>query len=627
MKKLDAKKSYLEFLTFNSGAIVFLSLFYYSWFIPKGLASLVFILVNVIWLLRNNKEILDVLRRVFKINRTEFWGYGFAVTALCFDFLLLIFVVIYRTDNTLVSPWDILPSICFVFYGLGWIYAILAFRYLNRLHGWLLAMFQYSVTFCLIAIIYSLGFGYDAFVHEATLKYIFEHGVIFPKQPFYIGQYMSLLPWMELFRISIKNLQLWFLPVLSGVLLATSVKVFYKNHKPDYWVIGLMLFAPLTFTVPYNYSLLLFIVAILLIAMNNRYSNVAALSVSVAALLIHPLVGIPAFIVSLLSFIRLKIKKLLWFITVAVISGGSLYCALLLYNYLHGGQVLFPNIPVIIDSIKIIFRSPAEFSWDYPWLSLLYVIYALWPHVLFVLGVYGLYKNFDKRIANLLFGSALGILLAAILAASSLRYKNIIVHEQYEFSYRLLSLLPWLVLPGLLSVALMVKARLKKIQWYFASTLILGLLLVMNWYVSYPQYNKAMHYYMPSISQDEIDIVNWIEMESNKNEYTALAPQLVSAAALRTIGFERSLKTVAGDQYPYPIPTGGALYQIYLDFLTGRNIEDSLKAASEFSPNDFLVLVVPYSWDPYGVLNNYLSNIANKQTIIGEMGVFIINTQ
>jgi len=59
-----------------------------------------------------------------------------------------------------------------------------------------------------------------------------------------------------------------------------------------------------------------------------------------------------------------------------------------------------------------------------------------------------------------------------------------------------------------------------------------------------------------------------------------LANQQVSAAALREFGFSRYYK---GDVYFYPIPTGGTLYQYYLDMVYKKPAKDTMLKAMDFA--------------------------------------------
>jgi hypothetical protein len=73
------------------------------------------------------------------------------------------------------------------------------------------------------AILYKLGFGFDAFVHRATEIWIQNHSFISPKTPYYIGQY-SFVVWLSnLTKISIFYIDIYLVPVLAAITLPITI--------------------------------------------------------------------------------------------------------------------------------------------------------------------------------------------------------------------------------------------------------------------------------------------------------------------------------------------------------------------------------------------------------------------
>ena len=80
--------------------------------------------------------------------------------------------------------------------------------------------------------------------------------------------------------------------------------------------------------------------------------------------------------------------------------------------------------------------------------------------------------------------------------------------------------------------------------------------------------------------------MRWIEENANEN-YIALANQQVSAAALREFGFKKYYTPSpyqgegGGEVFYYPIPTGGPLYQYYLDMVYKKLSRETMNAAMD----------------------------------------------
>ena len=59
-------------------------------------------------------------------------------------------------------------------------------------------MISYSVA----VIVYGVGYGFDPFIHQATIKFIDEFGAVSPKPLYYAGQYSLEIIAHKLTRIS-----------------------------------------------------------------------------------------------------------------------------------------------------------------------------------------------------------------------------------------------------------------------------------------------------------------------------------------------------------------------------------------------------------------------------------------
>lgn len=615
---IKERKAFAGWLSANAIAVLFLVAIYQAWQLSPGLSLAIFCLANLAWLIKYFRVLIDLVKTFFEPS--EIIACCYAAIAVALDVLILIFYARSASDASLVTIWQVIPWPVFLFFALASLYVLLACLKLRPPHAWVLAGLHTFVTLAAISFVYVNGFGYDFFVHEATIAYIHAHGSILPKRPFYIGAYVMVLPWVELLKIYVGSIQKWFLPILASVLLPTTLYVLRDRFKVvPYWAIWLTLFASFTFTVPYNVALLLAVTALVLVHF-DRACWPSALLVSLAAACAHPLIGLPVAAIVVLHAVPFKFMKS-WLVS-ALLVFSAVLIPLLVYLKTSGGTLLAPSWAALIDSARIILSSPAVFSLEHPFWSSLFAVYALWPLSLFVLGLIGLRKSKDAKI---LYGAAFALLASAVITASMFRYRDIVSREQYEYSFRLVGLIPWIVFPGLIILASDVYEKTsQKIQAVWIG--ILTLLMLAAWYIAYPQFNPAMPYYAPSVGHDEIASAEWIETALPKTEHVVLAPQLVSAGALRLVGFGPSIETKDGPIYNYAIPTGGTLYGYYLNIMSGEDLTKTLSQLKSYARAPQYVFVIPSSWDPYGVFEKYFDSLAVRQTRIGDYGIFIVDS-
>jgi hypothetical protein len=287
-----------------------------------------------------------------------------------------------------------------------------------------------------------------------------------------------------------------------------------------------------------------------------------------------------------------------------------LVSALFIYAVAHGGQWTWPDASGWSATLLTLFRPPFEPTASAPFWSILYIFYAVWPWSLTLHATRGILHQTDReRGRTIPVGVGLGLLAAAIVTAGAIRYKNIISYEQFEFALRLIALLPWILLPGLLA------SRLPAMS--LRNAIGIAALATALWHVSYPQLNPIMHIYSPGVSRTDFLTVEAIESEASGRPYAAMVPQLTSAAALRQIGFGPSLEAQDGSIYPYAIPTGGYLYARYLELFEGRPAADVVQDARAYANTNLLFIAIPFSWDD-GHIDTALSPLATRRETIDE---------
>jgi hypothetical protein len=127
----------------------------------------------------------------------------------------------------------------------------------------------------------------------------------------------------------------------------------------------------------------------------------------------------------------------------------------------------------------------------------------------------------------------------------------------------------------------------------YSLLIFLSILITTSLYASYPRLDRYHNSHGYSVSQSDINAVNWIE-NNHENNYLVLANQQVSVAALREFGFSKYLKN---DVYFYPIPTGGDLYQYYLKMVYEKPTKKTMTEAMEFANiNESYFILNKYWW-------------------------------
>lgn len=616
-KSLNALETlFLRAFAIFAGWIVVTSAIYFFWKFPAGLAWAS--VVAAIWaFLYWNRSILT---RKYDFQVTKLGtGWPIALVAVATDLLIIGTLFSVRTDEGIISPWQVVPLGVFLLFALSTGLALLAFRNLERPWALLLAIVHTFCTYGVSLLVYKLGFGFDPFVHEATVRYIIEQGAITPKQPFYTGQYVLVTAIHHVTTMSIATIQGLLVSFLASVCLPVLLHLHYQStrmkHLP-FWILWILPFAYFTFTVPFNLAMIGLVACLLILPLDTTDARITRVLIALATLAIHPLIGIPCLaLVAAVEVERWRPKLAVPAVLLATI--GGLFGALAFYASRNGGSISFPPMDYWVPTFQLLFYPAFEYIYLAPWWTALYVFYYLWPWVLTALGSIGLvlqWRRTKSRRWLLPLASAFGILLTAILSAATIRYRNIITHEQFEFALRLIALLPWIVMPGFFFI---VDRNSRIAKLHVPAILVIVLVATATWHASYPQLNPVMHVFSPGVSRTDFLTVEAIEQLADGREYVALVPQLTSAAALRELGFGRSVSTQNGPVYPYAIPTGGELYRSYEGLFMGADVTSTIDSVRRFAPTPVLFIAVPIAWDNVD-LDNALKNMAKRWVFIDE---------
>ena len=170
------------------------------------------------------------------------------------------------------------------------------------------------------------------------------------------------------------------------------------------------------------------------------------------------------------------------------------------------------------------------------------------------------------------------------MISSQISFSELISYEQGNFAGRIVTLIAIFLIPGLLYGLRALIGRITaaekpvRIIWIGAGLALVSLSL----YVSYPRFDK--HFSSRGYSTGAADIAAVLDIEKKATQdYIVLANQQVSAAALRELGFDHYYPTADGPAFFYPIPTGGRLYQYYLDMVYEEPSRKTMEKAMAYA--------------------------------------------
>jgi hypothetical protein len=420
-----------------------------------------------------------------------------------------------------------------------------------------------------------------------------------------------------------------FIPLISY----RYLKNFFKNKKLNLLTIILLLIMPYSYfilSVPQNLSYLFLIITILLGLSVKEPKNLIIPSLTALnTFFIHPLAGIPAILFLLLISFNTIIKNKIIYLNKSTAS-KIFYPAIFIIS-----SLMLPVSFYLFESRKIKNLTNIDFSGIIPKLAMpgqenfiLNFIYLIEKNIFFIilsLALFGIavtIKNknrFKNHFLSLLLSG--GFLVSYILTKLFISFDFLINYEQNNYSERILVIAFVFLIPFILiSLREFIKNLLKgNICTKIIMGVFLSLLITTSLYISYPRLDNYHNSHGYSVSQNDIDAVNWINNNS-KNDYIVLANQQTSAAALKEFGFDHYYKN---NIYFYPIPTSGKLYQYYLDMVYEYPSQKTVKKAMEFTGVNEAYFVLNKYWWAFDKIKEEAKMEADSWGKIGNEDVYI----
>lgn len=567
--------------------------------------SLILFYILIVFLKQNNYSAFDIEKKYLKEELVITRENLLLIIAYLLLFLASFFILFQaRTMESLISPWQSVGWQFFVVYFLTTLSLILIIiKGINR--SIIFVMLHTFLSLSVLYMVFKIGYGYDPFIHQASLELIKEKGEILPKHLYYLGQYSLVFLIHKITFIKIAWLDKLLVPVLASIFIPGTIYVFLKNKFENKKLVLLSLlmffilpFSFFTITTP-QYLAFLFLILTIFLALltEHRKEFVVPILLSLATFFIHPLAGIPAilFVCFLLAynFPFFKIKRAFYaviFLTLILALPVLFYITErnLSPNNVPSSQIetlenTTPLIPAIVipgeDNFVLNFIYSFEFQ---KWIILFILIIGA--------GVYAWQKRITNRKMAICFVFFI-CLFVSYLLTRELDFDFLINYERKNYSQRILFASIMFLLP---IFAILFYKTIEKIskqdRFLKISFLIFFIILITtSLYLNYPRKDNFNDSRSFSVGENDLEAVRWIEKDAGGADYIVLANQQVSVAALWEFGFYRYFKN---DIYFYPIPTGGPLYKHYLSMVDDEPTRDTIEIAQDLTgaKNAYFVL-------------------------------------
>lgn len=522
-------------------------------------------------------------------------------------FILICFWLLYenRSAQSLISPWQVIPQRFFFCYTVAT--ALLVANILqNKKYIPLLISIHYFLSLVICLIVYKIGFGFDPFIHEATIKLIEKTGSVNPKPLYYLGYYGLVLIIHKISFIPLIVINKVITPLLAAIYLPSIIVLLAKRISSCPIKSNLMLLSILTLpfgfliiSTPQGLSYFFLLVSIIFaILAKTNHEFLLTYIVSAAALIIHPIAGIPAVLFTAISHSsnikNLKMKKMampIGLVLMALVLPIAFLWTEKGLNQINGVNINFKNLSNIqLPRLDM----PDQEGFILNFVELYHGNIGLFIFLLIASGLLLMIRNKERYIEFLPSLDAALALLLAFFLTNLIPFDFLISYERSNYANRILLISVFLSAPFILiSLHSLLESTMKQ-NIFIKSSLgvFLTLLITVSLYNSYPRLDNYLNSKGYATGQNEIDTVRWIANDADGN-YVALANQQVSAAALREFGFSKYYK---GDIFLYPIPTGGPLYQKYLDMVYKKPDKETAISAMDLAGVNTAYFVLNKYW-------------------------------
>lgn len=513
------------------------------------------------------------------------------------------------TFESVRSPWVVIPLAVLLIFGLM-VFTLLPLLFRGRERALLLALFSIVLFVFLSVTFFSfpLGYGFDTFIHQATETHIAETGTITPKPFYYIGQYSFVLFLHHNFFLPIRAID----PILILALVATLLPAAWllaashllqKKSLATASLIGIF-FLPLAgfiVTTPQAianlWTLMVLLLAVPRLVMHKKCPIWPLILGGITTALIHPIAGIPIILFLILLLTNdpetQKYPRITKGVSIATIILGSV---LLPLAFITNAFISKQDILLQLKSIGSINILNIFKNGFHPTLDIAYLFQQNLTLIILLLSFLGAFYFWKKTKSELfIFPTvALMIFINFIIMKQAVEFSFLIDYERSNYTDRLIPISLFFLSPFLILFfgKLSETIRRKSIALQFFTVAFLAIAITSLFYTTYPRVDAYERSHGFNMGQTDIEAVQSIEHVSEEEPYIVLANQNVSAASIREYGFN---KYYNGHFY-YPVPTGGPLYELFLQMNDGPSKEIAIQAMDLAEVDKLYYVVNEYWW-------------------------------
>lgn len=491
------------------------------------------------------------------------------------------------------SLWLVFSPANILFLSVTFICTLLLYRASLRLCAVLGAMT--TLVVCSLAVLlFPLGFGFDPFLHRATLEHIATYGTINPKPLYYIGAYSLELLGHLLLKIPLFSLDVFLAPVGAAVLVWIALRS--KALHPA--TLALFPFAAFISTTPQAIGFLWVFAGVL--AVRLKLPLVYAVLFGLVAFATHPLAGIPALVLVCFYVISVERRhsvaslRTRWAlsITLALLGIFALPIVFFVQEILTGMDVGFS-----LAAFTNFSRIPALGFFSLGGKPLLDTIMLLGGNLFFITAVLAIFGYAAQQKTK----EGTALLLASIVAFGNFivlslgfDFPFLISYERTDFALRLVTI-AWIFLLPLASDGLRILAeKLSSSRSSIAYSIFLcALLFSANAYVTYPRHDGYSRSAAFNVTAADKEIVHAIAEDAGDVPYVVLSNQTLASMAVQEFGFFNYYHDTI---FAYPIPTSSPLYTLFLDMIEASPTLETVQEARNLTGAETVYFVVHDYW-------------------------------
>jgi hypothetical protein len=532
--------------------------------------------------------------------------------------------------ESLRSPWEIAPRGAVLYVALGVLAALGAYKARTASHTddkpliaapAIIALMMGVVAATTVALaVYRAGYGFDPFLHRAAERLVVTEGVVTPKTPYYVGQYVLVAHTARLTGIDVGSIDRWLVPLGASLLVpALYFALRRRGVRADAAVLGssAALLAPLSsFIVTTPQGLANLIVALALCAASAAPTGALPLLLAIAATCTHPLSGLPVFLAlccrrlfrdraatseAAPSRDAFRIPR-----AVAIVGAAISVPAMFALNAATSGNgihFVWPDGGLFAFADRLIGHLPYR-RFDL-WYDLAYWWKAAGLAVFLAAGAWA-YRRERLRVPLVV---ALVLLANALILKGFARFPFLVEGEQLTYGGRLLELAGLALLPGLALWIARVGERLDSRNGgpRLALLVAIAALSAGNVYASYPHLDAYESNRGFSTSAHDVSAARAIADDAGRASYVVLANQSAAAGAIQELGFFRYFPSrdaaYPGELFAYPVPTTSPLYAQFLLLMSEPGNAASIAAEAQrlTGAERVYAIVDGYWWNAVGV--------------------------